>query len=335
MGNFPDDHYAKILFQINEQNTKSVEELLASIASVPNLDSKIAALRGDKSKEAWESLLGELEFCECIKQLSPEFVPQTSNVRTPDLKVSFKGQSIYFEVKSVTDLDYSGLVYSELSGLDSRYMVTIEHDFLSKDSARSLLDEIKTRITDGAIGKFSTAANTADYELSQKPIPIASQRTVVVMGFRDFVKVQYPPIRKKVFKDFYSKESQLSENACTFLVFATRSWRIEPCDIRDAVYGTITCIVGEENISQQHGRALDLQVSQLDTERRKLLNEIAIFPTKGAVNMFDGLFWNPDASCLSGVIAFEKGRVFAYPNPFVRKEVDVKLVCELCSKLSA
>jgi hypothetical protein len=335
MQGFPDNHYAQMLFQINEQNITNVEEILTYIADVPNLDSRIAGVGRDKSKEGWESLLGELEFCKSIKHLSPEFVPETSTGRTPDLKVSFEGQDVYFEVKSLVDLDYSGLVYSELSEIDSPYVVSIENDFLNRDLARSLLEEIKGKITSGTVGRFSAGTNIADYEVSQKPPALTSQKTIVVMGFRDSVTVLYSPIRRKLFKDFYSKESQLSENPYAFLVFVTKGWRIEASDIKDMVYGTITCLAGEENVLQERGRALDLRMSQLDGERRKLLSEMDIFPSRGAVNMFDGLFWNPDSTCLSGVIVLEnQGRILVYPNPFVRKEVDAKVVRQVCSKLT-
>lgn len=162
-----------------------------------------------KDTANWESAVSELEFARSIKVLNPEFIQKEN---TPDLKITLNGESIFFEVKLLTD--EASRIYKELWAIPSDFIVKVDYALLDKKKVDAIIEFVTAKIKSQQTGSFSL--DDTDIRIQKKKI-LGLERTGVISTMKEAITIPFEPLRKKVFKDFWDKMHQFLSGQFVFL----------------------------------------------------------------------------------------------------------------------
>jgi hypothetical protein len=302
LDSFDGDHPLLISFELNGEYRTYFDKLLGELDSVPNLMSKIKIM---KDASNWESIVSELEFARSNKALNPEFI-HTENA--PDLKTTVNGESIFFEVKLLTETDEARRIYEEIWAIPSNFVVKIDYGLLDKKKVDQIIDFVTAKIKSQQTGSFSL--DETDIEI-QKKKTLGSIRTGVISTMKEAIEITFEPFRKKVFKDFWDKMHQFVSEQFVIWVIDAQRWQHGVDDFKMVVYGTTVADLGI-------GRRLFVGFEDIYgafAKNGELLNETGLVPTF-TYPLKDGLFFLKEAKCLAGLLIRRFGIQHFLANPF-------------------
>jgi hypothetical protein len=313
---FEEDHPLLVSFDLNPDYMEYVEKLLAELDDRPNLKTKIEEM---KDISNWESTFSELEFARKLKELNPEFIRTEKGSPTPDIKAKVFGKDVFFEVRMILENDEARRVYNEIWKIESDLIVKIEFGTLDNEKADRLIGFIRNKINAKEIGSHSF--EDTKIEITKK-ISVKTKRTAVITFF-GLIEIPMEPIRKKVFRDFYSKLHQFESCSPVFWIIDCQRWKYGIDDFKLIVYGKTVedlsvgmRLFGFEDIIKRADGNFGL------FEGTNLIPTLT-YPEK------DGLFFLKEAECLNGIIAITLRQFHFLINPFAKKQLDSNSIREL------
>jgi len=306
---FQNDHPLLILFNLNPEYIAYFDELLKDLDTVPNLNSKIKQMRDPKN---WGSTVSELEFARDIKTLNPEFVQQRTSPYT-DVKIDLLGKELFFEVKLLTETDEAARVYREIWGIQSDFLVEIEHEILDRDKANKLISFVSEKLRNLQAGSYKVNGSSVKI---RKKTSAKSQRTMLIMR-SEVVMISLDQLRRKIFMDFYDKIHQFSSERFVIWVIDVKRWKYNIEFFRSVVYGNT---VRDMTVGLRHYRGFE-DIYKIYARNLELFNNTGIVPTF-TYPMKDGLFFLKDARCLNGILVKSHRKLHFLVNPFADPQID-------------
>jgi hypothetical protein len=303
LSSLDDSHPLLVSFKLNDEYRMHFDKLLGELDSVPNLIGKIKIL---KDASNWESTVSELEFARSIKALNPEFIQEGNK---PDLKITLNGESIFFEVKLLADIDEANRIYRELWAMPSDFVVKIEYTLLDKrEKADAIIDFVASKIKNRQTGSFSL--DDTEIEI-QKKKTVGSERTWLMMTMKEAITIDFDLLRRKIFKDFWDKIRQFLSEQFVFWVIDVKRWQYGEDDYRRVVYGNT---VEDLSVGMTHFVGFE-KIYKAYEKNRELVHHTGLIPSFHYPEK-DGLFFLDEASCLDGVIIRSFTKQYFLANPF-------------------
>lgn len=123
LSDFKEENPLLAIFDSNPKYMDYVETLLKELDGISNLKTKINKM---KKSDNWESIFWELEFCNKIKTLNPEFIKEINGQRTVDIKGTLLNEDVFFEIELLRENDVIRVIKEEIENLESNLEVKIK-----------------------------------------------------------------------------------------------------------------------------------------------------------------------------------------------------------------
>lgn len=287
LGDFKEEHPLLANIDSNPKYMDYVETLLKELDGIPNLKTKINKM---KKSDNWESIFWELEFCNKIKTLNPEFIKELKNgQRTVDIKAPLCNEDVFFEIGLLTETDGIREIKKEIGKLESNLEVKLNYVSLGAYKTHSLIEFIKNKIVKKELGFFSHEGTDIEiYKKSSK-----TTKTSVYIPVKSARRVTAESLRKKIVDAFYDKLTQLKNYRPIFWVIGCGRWKFDWEEFNEAIFDTKK-LYGTRN-----------EAPRLHKEE-------------------GGLFYLKDAECLNGIITKIHEKYYSFINPFAKQHLSVE-----------
>lgn len=274
-----------------------VERLLKDLDKdrdvVPELLKKIKKLKEAKEWQNCESILWELDFFREIKMLNPDFIQETKEQNTVDIKATLMGENVFFEIKLLRRNDRLQDFKEKIERLESNLEVKLNRYSKDMYADNGLYEFIKNKINDRNIGAFvypedidSNDPKGIHIEIYDKPDK--TMKTSIRIPVLSEGHVTAEPLRQKI-RDIWDDGEkgaryQIKNYSPVFLVIGCDRWQYDWEEFNEAFF----------DVKQLYGGG---------NESQRLHEEEA------------GLFYLNDSKCLNGVITRIHGKYYLFMNP--------------------
>lgn len=280
------EHPLLAIFDSNPKYMDYVETLLKEIDGVPNLKTKINKM---KKSDKWESIFWELEFCNKIKTLNPEFIKESKNEqRTVDIKATLCNEDVFFEIGLLTETDGIREIKEEIGKLESNLEVKLNYVSSDEYTTHSLIEFIRNKIVKKELGSFSHEGNKIKIYNKKSS---KTKKTSVYVPVMSAGKITAKRLRKIIVGVFDGKVTQFKNYRPLFWVIGCDRWKFDWEEFNETFFDT-KVFYGTRNE--------------------------ATYPQKG------GLFSLKDAECLNGIITKIHEKYYSFINPFAKQQLSIE-----------